>query len=180
MEWIAWLGNLFKLLGDLFPQREKIPPTHRGIKFRNMTESVVLQPGVYWYWPWRTEMHQIVIAQQTFWLDEQEVTTKDNRGVIIRGSVTYRVIDKDSAIIKATVETWDVENQVDDEAMAVYCDYVSSQTFKQIQADRAAVNKELTKQVRSRLNEYGVRVIRAQLTSFATGIPLLHMGNSSA
>lgn len=175
-EWIAWLGNIIKLIGDLIPQREKIPPTHRGILYRGMTKVIIRWPGVYWYWPWRSEMHQLCICQQTLWLEEQDVTTADGKVVKCRGTVTYRIIDKEEAIIKAAVETWEITDQIDDEAMAVYCEFIGGKNFDEIQQNRSEANKELTRLVRSRLHEYGVKVVRAQLTSFATGFPLLHMG----
>jgi regulator of protease activity HflC (stomatin/prohibitin superfamily) len=178
-EWIAWLGNLIKVLGDLIPQREKIPPTHRGIKFVGMQRVVVLSPGCYWYWPWRTDVHQICVAQQTLWLAEQNVTTDDGQPVKLRGTVTYRIRCDDASIKKAAVETWEIEDQIDDEAMAVYCKYVGDHTFDGLRSDRAKVNRELTELVQARLDEYGVLVVRAQLTSFTTGIPLLHMGSNT-
>lgn len=177
-EWIAWLGNLIKVLGELIPQREKIPPTHRGIKFVGMTRTVILPPGCYWYWPWRTEVHQLCIAQQTLWLEQQDVTTLDGKPVKLRGSVTYGIDTETESIVKAGVHTWEITDQIDDEAMAVYCKYVGDHDFDTLRGDRDSVNDDLTTLVQERLSEYGVTVVRAQLTSFTTGFPLLHMGGS--
>lgn len=176
-DWLSWLGNLIKLVGELIPQREKIPPTHRGLKYVGMTKVKTLQPGCYWYWPWRTEIHQLCIAQQTLWLEEQDVMTADGRSVKLRGTVTYRLRDDPDSLMKAGVRTWDIRDQIDDEAMAVYCAFVSCKTGEDIHQHRETVNKELTTLVRKRLKEYGVYVVRAQLTSFSTGIPLLHIGS---
>jgi len=175
-EWIAWLGNLIKLFGDLIPQRKLIPPTHRGIKYKKMKHIVVLDAGCYWYWPWFTEIHTLCIAQQTLWLEEQDVTTSDGHVVKVRGTVTFKIRDTVEAVTTAGVHTWDILDQIDDEAMAVYCAYIGENTFDHARVDRSHTNAQLTDLVRERLDEYGVEVVRAQMTSFASGLPLLHLG----
>jgi regulator of protease activity HflC (stomatin/prohibitin superfamily) len=174
MEWLAWLTNLIKQVGDLVPLRLKVPPTHRVVKFRNMTEAIVLREGTYWYWPWMTSVVDIPVKRQVVPLTTQDVVTKDGKPVQAKAIVAYTVGDSDEEVILAAVEAYNVDVSLDDEATAVLCSLLTSKTFDDIQLDRAAFNKLFTARTRTRLREYGLQVKRAQLTSFVTGEPLLH------
>jgi uncharacterized membrane protein YqiK len=178
-EWISWLGNLVKLIGDLIPQRYQVPPTHRAVKYKRMRHTIVLRPGNHWYIPFFSQVQELAVKRQTIELCVQQLTTKDGKPVQVEGTVTFEIGDSDEEILKAIVETWDITDNIDDEARGVYADFITTKDFDEIQTDRRGANVELTRQVRSRLREYGVKVFRAQLTSFVTGIPLLHI-NSGA
>jgi regulator of protease activity HflC (stomatin/prohibitin superfamily) len=174
MEWLAWLGSFVKQIGDLVPLRIKVPPTHRAVKFRCMVTAVVLPPGTYWYWPWMSSVVDLPVKRQVVPLTTQDVVTKDGKPVQAKAIVTYTVGESDDEIILAAVEAYNVDVSLDDEATAVFCSLLTSKTFDEIQQDRAAFNKLFTARTRTRLREYGLRVKRAQLTSFVTGEPLLH------
>jgi regulator of protease activity HflC (stomatin/prohibitin superfamily) len=172
--WLEWLGQLVKLFGDLIPQRVLVEPTHKGIKYKGMKTIVVLEPGRYWYWPFFTMVHQMAVVRVVLGLQEQKITTKDGKVVAIEGMVSYEVTD----IVKAMTKCFEVEDQIDDECMAVLCTYITKKTFDEIQTRRTAVNKGLTEAIRTRMLEYGINVIRVQLTTFATGVPIVHIGNN--
>ena len=178
-EWITWLGNLIKLIGDLIPVREKVPPTHRGLLFKKMQEIKVHEPGIYWYWPWRSEYHQVCIAQQTLYLEEQKLTTADGQTVFVQGTITWKIFPDEEAIRKSSVYTWEIENQIDDEARGIYCDFIESRTFDEIHGNQDKSRDDLTKMMVERMSEYGVKVVRAQMLSFANGFPLLHIGSTN-
>ena len=175
LESIAWLGELSELIGSLIPRRVLIPPTHGGVKYKRMKKIIPLTSGRYWYWPFISEIHTTPITEQTIALTDHTLETKDGQTVRVHGVITYEVAD----VEKALVRKWDFEDSIDDEAAAAYCTYITTKSFEYIQSDRKKVNIELTRKVRSQLNEYGIKVIRAQITTFASGVPIIHMGNTS-
>ena len=177
-EWLDWLGGLVKLVGDLIPQREKVDPTLRAVLFRNMTKIIVLPAGIYWYWPWTSEIISMPVKRQVITIGQQDVTTADNMPVKFGGMVSYEIGPTDDEIIRAFVECYLAEDSIDDEATSVFCSVIKTKTFAEIQQNPDDTNTELTRKVRSRLREYGLRTHRAQLTSFATGLPLLHIGGN--
>ncbi len=180
MDWFAWLGNLVKLFGDLIPMRIKVPPTHRAVLFKGMTESHVLTEGRYWYWPWVSSVVELPIKRQVVPLTTQDVVTKDGLPVQAKAIVTYTVGDSDEEVILAAVEAYNVDVSLDDEATAVLCSLLTSKTFEEVQSNRADFNKQFTFKTRTRLKEYGLRVVRAQLTSYVTGTLLLHFLSTPA
>src|SRR5690606_24678799 len=109
-------------IGDLIPVRVLIEPTHRGVKYKNMKKIIVLNPGIHWYIPFFTVVHTICVVKQTLDFSIQDVITKDDKPIKVKGSITYTISD----VEKALVECECLENEIDDESMAVICDYLTS------------------------------------------------------
>ena len=42
LEWISWLGDSLKTVGDLIPRHILIEPTDVGVKFQDMKKIVLL------------------------------------------------------------------------------------------------------------------------------------------
>jgi regulator of protease activity HflC (stomatin/prohibitin superfamily) len=143
-----------------------------------------LSPGIVWYWPFWTSIYHRAATIQTKDLKTQTLMTKDHKTVAAGCMVRYCIPQAwseeptriDNADIKALIETDDVDQAITDETLAVLCEYVTNQGVDTINADRSVVNKTLTNKVRSVLRSYGVYVLRAQLTDFAIGLPVIHIG----
>lgn len=173
-EWLSWFGSIIKLIGDLIPQRILVEPTHEGVKFRGMKKVVRLEPGRYWYWPYMTTVYTMPVVQQTLELGPQTLLTRDNQAVRLESSITYQVTD----IVLAMGSTYEVVDQIDDEAMSVICDYITSREFQELHSNRLNINNDITEAVGERLSEYGISVLRAQIKTFTTGNVLIHVGSA--
>lgn len=172
MEWFTWLGEIIKMVGDIIPRRILIEPTHRGIKYKGMTDIVVLNPGRYWYVPFFTTYYTIPITRQSIYTDEQDLTTKDGRPLKVRSVISYEVEDVKTALARC----YEFNTQIDDETMGIICRYVARRDLSELQNERAKANREITHLVNERMNEYGISIKRVQFTSFITGKPLLLIG----
>lgn len=71
------------------------------------------------------------------------------------------------AVKKALVDTEDVECALIDEALAIFCAFVTDKPFLELQGERFRINRSLTGKLATQLATYGVNVLRAQLTDFS-------------
>lgn len=175
MEYLQWLGQLVRQIGELIPRREIVQHGTIGLKHVRGATIVKVKPGITWYWPFFTIFEVVDISQQTLWLEEQVAETTDGQAVVFRGTITYAVRTDLRSLIKAAVLTSDYEHQIDDEAAAVFCTYVASESFAAL-GSREEVSAELTEQVQDALDGYGIEVLRANLTSLQRGTPIIVSG----
>ncbi len=169
---LGWIGKLFEFLGSLFPRLLIVQATQLGVLFIRGKKVKPVGPGLWVYWPFWTVADVRAAVRQTENLPSQALLTLDGQTVVAGGMVRYEVVDARAAL----AETYDVDAAIADEALAVLCEFVTQKTLADIQRDRAKVNTELTRKIRSALSAYGVNVLRAQLTDFAPCVTLNHVG----
>lgn len=197
MELLAAVTDFLKALVAFVPRRELVPITHRGVKFVNGRSFawllfpfvfwtiwwkewkpyvVALGPGITWWWPLFSQVETMPVNRQVLKLEAHDVLTLDGKPVKFRGTISYTI----SSIMRAMVQTWEVESSIDDEAEAAFCSFISSKRLDELTGrPREEVNDELTKVVAEQMKVYGVRTVRAKLSSLATGIPVLLLGWST-
>lgn len=168
-DWLAWAGDLLKVVGDLIPKRILVPLTHRAVKFKHMTEAIELEPGKYWYVPFFSSVHIVPVVKQTISLGVQRLVTSDGRVIHLESSILYEVTD----LKKAMTDFYCFEVQVDDDSKAVISHYINELTYEGIVNNIKGINAELTNRIKQRLKMYGIEVHRLQLTTLTTGFPLL-------
>jgi len=175
-QWLASLQAVVELIGSLIPRRVKIPPTHRGIRLRNMTKVSVLQPGLYWFWPFMSSVSLHLVAVRPAALASQYVMTQDGKPMWVDASVLYSVGDDDESVLKAFLETAIVEEVAGTLAMAALGELIEKTTFVQL-FDRDRFSKNFRDSLRIKFAEYGLKVIGGNIETLATGRPLLILGN---
>lgn len=174
-EWLASLQAVVDLIGRLIPRREMIPPTHRGIKYCGMKTIKVLQPGVYWYWPWRSAIRQACVVNRLISLVAQYVTTADGKTVWVDGSILFCTYDSDDDVVRAFVETEDIDSVSAAISMACMNELMERTQWSELQ-DRAKFNQQWRSLLRRSLRRYGIRVKRANIETLATGKPIMVLG----
>lgn len=162
---LGWIGQFIYLLAQLIPRRVLIPHTHEGVKFKGCQTKILLQHGIHWYWPFRTKVHVIPVVQQNVTIPQKTLLTKDGVCVHLDGMVTYIV----SNTMKAASEYWDIDQSIDDEASAIFCEFFTQKTYSEVNKSRFNINQALTKMADERLCEYGISVKRARLNTYITG-----------
>jgi regulator of protease activity HflC (stomatin/prohibitin superfamily) len=174
-EWLASLQSIVDLIGKLIPRREMIPPTHRGFKFRG-DEIFVLLPGVHWYWPFRSLVLQKRVNNRLISLSSQYLMTQDGKTVWVDGSVLIsNYVDRDD-LIRAFVVNDDIDEIAAGISMACLNETMEATHWEEI-GDRATFNKQFRRRLRKQLRPYGLKVIRANIETLATGRPILLLGN---
>ena len=177
----GWLAELMSLLGSLIPRYHHQLCTDVGVSITRGARVRVLSLGITWYWPFWTEIYYRARNTQTKLLPSQTLTTSDGERVTVGGMVRYDINGSDHDAIKAAlVETDDVDRSLVDESLAVYCEYITSNTWQDLCADRTKTNTAITYKVRSVLRQYGVNVLRAQITNLSTCFTIAHVRTDAA
>lgn len=176
LEWLGWLGDSLKTIGDLIPRRIQIEPSQVGIKFKHMTNVIVLPPGCFWYVPFFSRLRIEPSVKQTLYLGNQIVLTLDGTCVKLESSILFQVSDFVTAVTKFNCYI----TQIDDDARNIICKYFSTLSYKtNVVGHITQVNEDLTKMVSEKLNEYGIITYRVQIMSVASGFPILHIDNKT-
>jgi regulator of protease activity HflC (stomatin/prohibitin superfamily) len=150
--------------------------TDIGETIKRGSRVKVLTPGIHWYWPIWTTFYCRPANVQTATLPTQALTTLDGKVVVVGGMVRYEFSRERSDVRQALIETDDVEGSLEDEALAIFCDFVTTRNLSEIQEKRTETNRSLTGRLATRLSNYGVRTLRAQLTDFSPCFTLNHVG----
>lgn len=175
-EWINWLGESLKTVGDLIPRHVLIEPSEVGIKFQDMKNIVILNYGRHWYIPYFSKFKLESAVKQTLYLGNQIILTSDGTPIKIESSILFEVFDFITALTKFNCYV----TQIDDDARNIICKYFSNLSYKEdVIGKTIKINEELTKMVSEKLKEYGITTHRVQLTSIASGIPILHIDNKT-
>ena len=167
----AWIGKLAEFLGSFIPRLLIIEATQIGVAFKRGKHVIPLSPGLWPYWPFWTTIDVRAAVRQTEPLPPQPLETKDNKTVVVGGMVRYRIDDP----IKALAETYDLDACIVDESLAVFCEFVTARTVEAL-FNRTEINTALTRRIRSVLTDYGVYVLRAQLTAASRSRTLCLVG----
>lgn len=169
----GWIGQIAQFLGTLCPNFVHVETIVAAIIITRGRHVKELSPGIHIYWPFWSTVYTRPRVRQTDNLAAQALITKDNQSVVVSGMVRYEIDDA----IKALAETHDVATAIIDESLAIVCEYVTQKTLSEIQEDRAGVNTDLTRKIRSTLRSYGINVLKAQLTDYCLCNTLNHVGN---
>jgi hypothetical protein len=172
----TWIGELARWLGRFFPRLLHLECTDIGVFITRGRKVKVIRPGLWIYWPIWTTWLQRPGNVQTLRLPSQSLLTDDKEVVVAGGMIRYEFDRDPEAVRKALVDTEDVENAITDEAMGVFCKFVTSKDLATLQGERTAINQALTGRLKTALALYGVNVLRAQLTDFSTCVTLNHLG----
>lgn len=165
-----------RYIGKLFPRLRHLECTDIGVLIKRGVHVYVLSPGLHVFWPIWSSFYCRPGNIQTANLPTQALTTLDRKVVVVGGMIRYEFDRAPEAVQNALVDTDDVEGALTDEALAVFCAFITSTTIAKLQEERASVNRSLTGKLATQLATYGVRVLRAQLTDFSPCLTLNHVG----
>ena len=162
----AWLSQLVETFYKFIPHILIIRATHGGVKWVRGHKVIPLGPGLHWYWPLTTEVEVLVTARQTIAIPDQVLATKDNKKVVVKALVVYKIRDVLHAIGRVN---WDVDVTVNDLTQAAVVHVVATHTYDEILKGIAdeTLTTTLTKAVRKELRQFGVYVVRSKLVDFA-------------
>jgi regulator of protease activity HflC (stomatin/prohibitin superfamily) len=172
----TWIGELARWIGRIFPRLLHLECTDIGVFITRGRRVKVIRPGLWVYWPIWTAAYQRPANVQTLRLPPQSLLTDDKEVVVAGGMIRYEFDRTPDAVEKALVYTDDVENAIEDEALGVFCKFITSKELVTLQGERTAINQSLTGRLKTALALYGVNVQRAQLTDFTTCVTLNHLG----
>jgi regulator of protease activity HflC (stomatin/prohibitin superfamily) len=162
----AWLNQLIQAFYQLFPRILIVRSTHGGVKWVRGKHVKLLKPGLHVYWPLVTDVEVLVTARQTLAVPDQVMVTKDNKKVVVKTLVVYKIPDPVKAIGKMN---WDVDTTVNDLTQSAVARVIATHTCEEIMAGirDESLTKTLTKETRRELRQFGVHITRCKLVDFA-------------
>ncbi len=176
---MTWLGELMQAAGKIVPRILHLECTDIGVFVTRGDRVKVLGPGIHMYWPIWTSPYCRPGNVQTADLPTQALVTLDHKVVVVGGMIRYEFDRAPEAVVKALIDTDDVEGAIVDETMAVFCSFITAKPMLELKDERTKTNRSLTGKLATQLATYGVRVLRAQLTDFSPCITLNHVGISN-
>lgn len=191
---LAWIGKLAEWIGQWIPRWVIINPTHGGIKYtgfmiplsyrRSCARALTaigydcghfdgamrvtpLPPGIHFYWPATTSYDHYPTVLQVDDLRSQTVVTADEpeRTIVVGGMISYRVHD----IEKLLAHSYNAMKLIRDVAMTAIHNVCSKATWAELKEGqrRGTLDTKLRNEARKQLEEFGVTVVKVQLTDLA-------------
>jgi regulator of protease activity HflC (stomatin/prohibitin superfamily) len=165
---LAWIGQIAEWIGRFIPRLVIMPSNMGGVKYIGRFGSMrveAMPPGLHVYWPLVTEVETYPTARQTDNLPTQTISTSDGKTVAIAGLATYEVAD----ILMLLPTTFQPDKAISEITLTAIHDVASRMTWEELQSEqrRGTLETKLRNAARKQLEEYGVRVIRVQLTDLA-------------
>lgn len=165
-EALAWVGHLAEWFGQFFPRWVIVKITHRYVKFVRGYRVVELKPGLHFWWPVTTVIDSFPVVRQTDNLPSQTLMTTDGKVVTISGLVIYEVAD----IVKAFTMCFGLVLTIRDISLAAIHGICADMTLDELHTAhrKGTLDTRLRNETRKQLEEFGVRVLKVQLTDLAT------------
>jgi regulator of protease activity HflC (stomatin/prohibitin superfamily) len=176
MDPLALIGKLLDAVLRIIPQLTVIRSTHRGVLWILGRWVVELRPGIWPWWPLVMAMEQFPVTQRAQDLYEKPSLTADMESVTYDGTIVYEITDPR----RAATTCEDVAAMVQAQATPEIRAAINSRTLAQVleALTENALHEELTAAIGDRLEEYGIRVIEAQVTGFGKSQTLHHVGQA--
>jgi regulator of protease activity HflC (stomatin/prohibitin superfamily) len=158
------LGQFLQAILGIIPRLVVIRTTHGGVKFRRGKQAIVMGPGLHVYWPLITQIEIVPVARQTMSLPSQVLMTRDDKPVMVAGSVVFTINDM---LLAYGGLNWDVATTLDDVARSAIVEIITDKSLDQLKGCKATVQTEFTRLCRRRLKQYGVGVHKAYFTDMS-------------
>jgi regulator of protease activity HflC (stomatin/prohibitin superfamily) len=162
---LGWIGQIFEWLGKFIPRWEIVPTTMGAIKYKQGKNPVYCGPGIHWYWPAVTKWDPYPMVRQSLDLRTQTVMTMDDRIVAVGGLVVYEVSD----LLKLMPTTFQPDSAISEIVLTAFHDVCCNLTWAELKTEqqKGTLDTKLRRAAQRELADYGVRVIKAQLTDLA-------------
>jgi regulator of protease activity HflC (stomatin/prohibitin superfamily) len=128
-----------------------------------------LDPGVRVLLPFIESVRaKVNMHEQVASFPSQPAITTDNRVACIRTVVYYRVADP----VRATYEIADAERALEMLTITTLRNLAGSMDLARLRASRQEINSQLAMAVQEKTGDWGIKVLRTEITAIDTGSPL--------
>ena len=161
----GWIGQIIEWFGRFIPRWEILDTTEGAIKYKRGKTPIFCGPGIHWWWPAVSKFVSFPIARQTTSLPTQTIVTADNKVVAISGLIVYRVED----LMKLLPTTYQPDQAIGEIALTAVHRVCCRLTWEELTLRQrmGTLGTRLRKAAQRELEDYGVRIIKVQLTDLA-------------
>ncbi len=162
---LDWIGQIAEWIGKLFPRWLIMPVNMGGVKYVGGSKVVALGPGIHWYWPARTLVDTYPTARQTDNLPSQSLMTAEHRVINVGAMVIYEVED----VARLLSSTHSAQRAIQDITLAAIHAVCCEMTLTDLHTEqrRGTLDTKLKNAAKKQLEDYGVRVLKVQLTDLS-------------
>lgn len=163
-----WFDKIFEWIWSMKPAFRIVPYTRAGIAFKRGKHPVPVMPGLFWYWPFWTEVVTFPTNLQTVNLPSQSL-----RGMGLRAVVRYRVKDAFIALQKC----YDIDEMVRDMGLASVKEVLSKYTSVNMQGNSQEIDAKLKEDLSKKLRGLGLEVKDMFLSDMSECIVVKMLGD---
>ena len=162
---LAWIGQIAAWIGQWIPRWQIFDVTTAGVKYVKGQPKECKAGRIHWYWPVTTTLDSYPVARQADDLRSQTIVTADDRTIVVGGMVVYEVTD----IMLLLPHVFRASQAIKDLVLTCIHDVCCKMTWEELKAGqrKGTLDTKLKNAAREALTEYGVRVIKVQLTDLA-------------
>jgi regulator of protease activity HflC (stomatin/prohibitin superfamily) len=168
---LAWIGQIAEWIGRFIPRMTVIIPSLGAVKYTGRfrgEESMRVTahgPGLLCYWPLVSILDLYPTVRQTDDLRSQTITTADGKTIAVSGLITYEVYD----LLKLLPTTFEPAKAISEITLTAIHDALARMTWVEMTAEqqKGTLETKLRNAAKKQLDDYGVKVLRVQLTDMA-------------
>ena len=167
---LAWIGQIAEWVGRFIPRLVILIPSlgavrYTGRPFGRGMRVTAHGAGLHIYWPLVSVWDVYPVVRQTDDLRTQTITTADGKTIAAAGLITYEVDD----LLKLLPTTFEPAKAISEITLTALHDVLSRMTWEDLAQEqrKGTLETKLRNAAKRQLDDYGVRVIRVQLTDLA-------------
>jgi regulator of protease activity HflC (stomatin/prohibitin superfamily) len=138
-----------------------VPQTDMGIRLRLGKFKEVLEPGFHWKISFADDILSHSVLWTTYSTPAQSLTTKDERDVVVKMIIKYRVIDIKTFLL----EVWDAIDAISDMTQGIAFDIVKGRTWEELQHDD--LKNHISRKARLEAKRWGIEIETVTLSDLA-------------
>lgn len=154
---IGWLGDFIQFIISFCPRITIIRYNEAGVAYPGGKDPFKLEPGIHWYWPWRTKVVRHEVNRFTLPIEPIPLETEDGVKVEIGMVVTYSIKD----VLAYEVENFDPDDNIRETAEGELCSIVRAHSWAELSANSeegSRLETKLRRRMGKALEKFGVQV----------------------
>jgi regulator of protease activity HflC (stomatin/prohibitin superfamily) len=138
-----------------------VKQTTKGVRLRFGKFFDILDPGFHWKISFFDEVTPQTVVWTTFSMPSQSLTSKDDKDVVVKGIIKYRITD----IQIFALEVWDAIDAISDMTQGIIFDIVKDRTWEDLQT--LDLKPLITRKARLEAKRWGIEIETVTLSDLA-------------
>lgn len=140
-----------------------VRPTERALIETMGNYSNVARPGFNWIIPLFQSMYQLNVTEQMVEIDSQEMITEDKLNANVDLVIFYKVKTDEQSLKNSVYNVNNFANQITILAQTTGRNVIGGMLFKDVNAERNKLNKQLADIMKIETKNWGVEIVRVEL-----------------
>jgi regulator of protease activity HflC (stomatin/prohibitin superfamily) len=140
-----------------------VRPTERAVKETLGKYAGFAKYGFNWIFPGFQRLIQVNITEQMAEIDSQEMITEDKLNANVDLVVFYKVKEDEQSIKNALYKVNNFQRQIVILAQTTGRNVIGGMLFKDVNAERNQLNKQLAEIMKTETKSWGVEIVRVEL-----------------